>query len=178
MDTGLIREARPLPALQGADPRGRAQVPRLQGLARRPRRPPRALRAPRIIVTHRRLHGDGRPRLQPRVPGRRGAAPHQARRRQRRAGGRPAPPTPGAIGPELEAEPEPPPPDPNRPWHAREIRIGEVHPLDIAWSPSGQSIYVSADDATLREYRIKNGELVHQASVPAQGDHIRLLFGR
>jgi DNA-binding beta-propeller fold protein YncE len=87
-------------------------------------------------------------------------------------------PSPGSIGPEIEAEPEPLPPDPNRPWHARELRIGEVHPLDIAWSPNGQSVYVSADDATLREYRIKNGDLVHQASVPAQGDQIRLLFGR
>jgi DNA-binding beta-propeller fold protein YncE len=37
---------------------------------------------------------------------------------------------------------------------------------------------VSADDATLREYRIKSGDLIHQASVPAQGDRIRLLFGR
>ncbi len=94
------------------------------------------------------------------------------------AGAGQPPPSPGAIGPEIEAEPEPPPPDPNRPWHAREIKIGEVHPLDIAWSPSGQSLYVSADDATLREYKIKNGDLVHQASVPAQGDDIRLLFGR
>ncbi len=88
------------------------------------------------------------------------------------------PPSPGAIGPDIEAEAELPPPDPNRPWRAREIRIGEVHPLDIAWSPSGQSIYVSADDATLREYRVKNGDLIHQASVPAQGDQLRLLFGR
>jgi DNA-binding beta-propeller fold protein YncE len=87
-------------------------------------------------------------------------------------------PSPGAIGPDIEPEPEPLPPDPNRPWHAREIKIGEVHPLDIAWSPSGKSLYVSADDATLREYRIKTGDLVHQASVPAQGDQIRLLFGR
>lgn len=94
------------------------------------------------------------------------------------ASGAPRAPSPGAIGPEIEPEPEPPPPDPNRPWRTREIKIGEVHPLDIAWSPSGQSIYVSADDATLREYRVKTGEIVHQASVPAQGDQIRLLFGR
>src|SRR6201999_670272 len=87
-------------------------------------------------------------------------------------------PSPGAIGPDIEPEPEPAPPDPDRPWHAREIRIGEVHPLDIAFSPGGQSVYVSADDATVREYRLKNGDLVHQASVPAQGDQIRLLFGR
>jgi DNA-binding beta-propeller fold protein YncE len=91
------------------------------------------------------------------------------------------PPSPGALGPDIEGiepDPEPPPPDPNKPWRAREIRIGEVHPLDIAWNPNGQSIYVSADDATLREYRIKNGDLIHQASMPAQGDEIHLLFGR
>ncbi|APR85316.1 Hypothetical protein A7982_10665 [Minicystis rosea] len=94
------------------------------------------------------------------------------------ASGAPRAPSPGAIGPEIEPEPDPAPPDPNKPWRAREFKIGDVHPLDIAWNPSGQSIYVSADDATLREYRIKNGDLVHQASVPAQGDQIRLLFGR
>lgn len=87
-------------------------------------------------------------------------------------------PSPGSIGPEIEPDVDPGPIDPNRPWRAREIKIGEVHPLDIAWNPNGQSIYVSADDATLREYRIKNGDLVHQASVAAQGDQIRLLFGR
>jgi DNA-binding beta-propeller fold protein YncE len=87
-------------------------------------------------------------------------------------------PAPAAIGPEPEVEPERKPIDPNRPWRSREIRIGDVHPLDIVWNPNGKSIYVSADDATLREYRIKSGELVHQASVPAQGDHIRLLFDR
>jgi hypothetical protein len=94
------------------------------------------------------------------------------------ASGAPRAPSPGSIGPEIEPEAEPAPPDPSRPWKAREFKIGEVHPLDIAFSPSGQSVYVSADDATLREYRIKNGDLVHQASVPAQGDQIRLLFGR
>ncbi len=92
----------------------------------------------------------------------------------------PRPPAPGAIGPEAEPEPESEsaPYDPNKPWRAREIHIGDVHPLDIVWSPSGQSIYVSADDATVREYRIKSGDLVHQASVQAQGDKLRLLFGR
>lgn len=88
------------------------------------------------------------------------------------------PPSPASIGPEPEHEPDPGPADPSKPWRAREIRIGEVHPLDIAFSATGDSIYVSADDATLREYRIKSGDLVHQASVPAQGDQIRLLFGR
>lgn len=92
--------------------------------------------------------------------------------------GAPRAPSPGSIGPEIEADPDPSPPDPNRPWRAREFKIGDVHPLDIAWNPNGQSIYVSADDATVREYRIKGGDLVHQASVPAQGDRIRVLFGR
>ena len=68
-------------------------------------------------------------------------------------------PAPGAIGPEPEPEPENAPPDPSKPWHAREIRIGEVHPLDIAISASGTSVYVSADDATVREYTIKSGDL-------------------
>jgi DNA-binding beta-propeller fold protein YncE len=89
-----------------------------------------------------------------------------------------AAPAPGSIGPEPEVEPEAKPLDLSRPWKAREIRIGEPHPLDIVWNPNGKSVYVSADDATLREYRIKNGDLVHQASVPAQGDRIRLLFDR
>ncbi len=87
-------------------------------------------------------------------------------------------PAPGAIGPEPDPEPDNAPPDPTKPWHAREIRVGEVHPLDIAFSASGASVYVSADDATVREYTLKSGDLVHQASVPAQGDQIRLLFGR
>jgi DNA-binding beta-propeller fold protein YncE len=88
-------------------------------------------------------------------------------------------PAPGSIGPEVEVEPEPPAPaDPNRRWKVREIRIGDVHPLDLAFHPKGTSIYVSADDATLREYRIKTGELIHQASMPATGDQIRLLFDR
>ncbi|HVY45320.1 MAG TPA: hypothetical protein VHB21_05545 [Minicystis sp.] len=90
----------------------------------------------------------------------------------------PSAPAPGSIGPEPEVEPAPKPLDPSRPWHAREIRIGDVHPLDLAFSPSGKSVYVSGDDATLREYRIKNGDLVHQASMPAQGDAIRVLFDR
>lgn len=86
---------------------------------------------------------------------------------------------PAGIGPEVEPEPEAPrPADPTRRWKTREIKVGEVHPLDIEWSPTGESIYVSADDATLREYKLKTGEQIHQASVPAQGDQIRLLFDR
>lgn len=92
----------------------------------------------------------------------------------------PKAPSPAGIGVEPEPEPEraKAPADPTKRWKAREIRIGDVHPLDLAWNPKGSSVYVSADDATLREYVIKNGQLVHQASMPAQGDRIRLLFDR
>lgn len=85
---------------------------------------------------------------------------------------------PGSFGPEIEPEPEPEPPDPKKLWRARKIVIGDVHPLDVVFHPKGTSVYVSADDATLREYRLKTGELIHKASMPAQGDDIRLLFDR
>jgi DNA-binding beta-propeller fold protein YncE len=89
-------------------------------------------------------------------------------------------PAPAAIGPEtpIEAEKPRPPADPTARWKARELKIGEVHPLDLEFSPKGDDLYVSADDATLREYRVKSGDMIHKASVPAQGDHIRLLFDR
>jgi DNA-binding beta-propeller fold protein YncE len=90
---------------------------------------------------------------------------------------------PGTIGPdEIDtADPaEPPAPtDVKGRWRvAREFRVGDFHPLDIAFNPVGASLYVSGDDASLREYRLKTGELIHKASVPAQGDHIRVLFDR
>lgn len=89
-----------------------------------------------------------------------------------------AAPGPAAIGP----DPAPKKPqlstDPERAWRVRQFRIGDVRPLDLAFHPSGNSVYVSCDDATLREYRLSNGELLHQAQMPAQGDHIRLLFNR
>lgn len=87
-------------------------------------------------------------------------------------------PRPGSIGPEIEAEPEPTPADPQKRWKTREIRLGDAHPLDVVFHPKGTSVYVSADDATLREYKLKTGELVHKASMPAQGDEIRMLFDR
>jgi hypothetical protein len=88
-------------------------------------------------------------------------------------------PPPAAIGPEIEPEPEPPPPvDPSKRWRTREINIGDVHPLDVVFHPKGTSVYVSGDDASLREYKLKNGELFHKASTPAQGDELRLLFDR
>ncbi|AUX47655.1 hypothetical protein SOCE26_091770 [Sorangium cellulosum] len=87
-------------------------------------------------------------------------------------------PDPAAFGPDSPEEPSPPPPESKGRWRAREVRIGDVHPLDVVFNPKGTSIYVSADDASLREYTIQSGELIHKASVPAQGDHIRLLFDR
>lgn len=87
-------------------------------------------------------------------------------------------PRPAGFGPDIEPEPEPLPLDPNKRWKTREIQIGDVHPLDVVFHPKGTSVYVSTDDATLREHKLKTGELVHKASMPAQGDEIRMLFER
>lgn len=92
----------------------------------------------------------------------------------------PTEPSPAAAGPEVP-EPQPtsaPASDPNRAWTTREIKIGDAHPLDLVFSRDGKSLYVSADDATVREYTVASGEAVHKASVPAKGDRIALLFGR
>jgi hypothetical protein len=64
-----------------------------------------------------------------------------------------------------------------RSWHARELQV-DRHPLDLVFSPSGDSIYVSGDDATLWEYDVKTGKVLHMTNLPAQGDSIRLLGGR
>lgn len=93
-------------------------------------------------------------------------------------GSAPAAPGPAAIGPELEPEPAPTPADPERRFRLRDIEVDGAHPLDIVFHPKGTSIYVSTDDGTLREYSLKTGDLLHKASVPAQGDHIRVLFDR
>ncbi|KYG09721.1 hypothetical protein BE21_16300 [Sorangium cellulosum] len=85
-------------------------------------------------------------------------------------------PNPAAFGP--DPVPPPPHPEPKGRWRARDFRIGDVHPLDVVFNPSGASVYVSGDDASLREYTLESGEIIHKASVPAQGDHIRLLFDR
>lgn len=87
-------------------------------------------------------------------------------------------PPPAAIGPDPQPKKPQLSPDPDRSWRVRQFKIGDVRPLDLVFSPAGNSVYVSCDDATLREYKLSTGELLHQASVPAQGDHIRLLFGR
>jgi hypothetical protein len=87
-------------------------------------------------------------------------------------------PSPAAVGPDpTTPAPKALPPADARKWGAREIRMGDVHPLDLAFSKDGSSLFVSADDATVREYKVESGEIVHKASVPAKGDHVRLLFG-
>ncbi len=62
-------------------------------------------------------------------------------------------------------------------WHTRRLTI-DVHPLDLLFSPGGETLYVSGDDASIREYDLTTGKLLHMASVPAQGDRIRLLADR
>jgi DNA-binding beta-propeller fold protein YncE len=89
-----------------------------------------------------------------------------------------AEPGPAAVGPDAEPKPPPPSPATKRVWKTREIKMGDVHPLDLTFSKDGTSLYVSADDATIREYRVESGEIVHKASVPAKGDRIRILFDR
>lgn len=90
----------------------------------------------------------------------------------------PGAPGPAAIGPEPAPQKPQLSPDPNRLWRVRQFKIGDTRPLDLVFHPSGNSLYASCDDATLREYKLSTGEILHQAQMPAQGDHIRLLFGR
>lgn len=89
-------------------------------------------------------------------------------------------PAPAAVGPDPEkpkATP-PPAPTPKRKWTARELKMGDVHPLDVVWSSTGDTLFVSADDATLREYKVSSGEMLHKATVPAKGDRLRRIFDR
>ncbi|MEZ4297928.1 MAG: hypothetical protein R3B70_23430 [Polyangiaceae bacterium] len=91
----------------------------------------------------------------------------------------PSAPAPAAIGPDPAQDKKPQlSPDPDRPWRVRQFKIGDVRPLDLEFNPNGASIYVSCDDATLREYKLSTGEIIHQAQMPAQGDDMRVLFNR
>jgi predicted nucleic acid-binding Zn ribbon protein len=84
-----------------------------------------------------------------------------------------------SLGPERvlrTAEPAAAPVDLGE-WRAREIAV-DVHPLDVVVGPSGATAYVTADDASLREIDLATGRLLHMASVPAQGDRLRLLHDR
>jgi hypothetical protein len=85
-------------------------------------------------------------------------------------------PSPASVGPEPPKPPAPKPPV--REWRAREIPVADGRPLDLVFSKAGDSLYVSGDDATLRELRVDTGEMLHKASAPIRGDRIRLLFDR
>lgn len=62
-------------------------------------------------------------------------------------------------------------------WRTRTLGI-DVHPLDLVFHPSGRSLYVSGNDATLWEYDVSTGKVLHMATMPAQGDRLRLLADR
>lgn len=91
-----------------------------------------------------------------------------------------AEPSPASVGESARSsrKPEAAPPSAGRVWKATELKLGDIHPLDLAFAANGESLFVSGDDATLREYKMPGGEMIHKASTPAQGDRIRLLFGR
>jgi hypothetical protein len=90
-----------------------------------------------------------------------------------------AEPSPASVGEPKSSARKPELQSPaGRTWKATELRLGDIHPLDLAFSANGESLFVSGDDATLREYKMPTGEIVHKATTPAQGDRIRLLFGR
>ncbi len=92
----------------------------------------------------------------------------------------PAGAAPRVLGPDGDGQTGAPVESPrmgDREWRTRRLRL-DVHPLDLVFSASGETLYVSGDDATLREYDVKTGKLLHMASVPAQGDRIRLLGDR
>lgn len=66
---------------------------------------------------------------------------------------------------------------PVRQWRSREFSV-DVHPLDVAFSPSGRSVYVTTDDASLREYHVASGQLMRVVKIPVRGDRIRVLHDR
>jgi hypothetical protein len=61
---------------------------------------------------------------------------------------------------------------PKKSWKVREIKLGDAHPLDVCFSKDGASMFVSMDDASLREIRVATGEIVHKASLPVKGDRL------
>ena len=62
-------------------------------------------------------------------------------------------------------------------WKSRELSI-DVRPLDVIFSATGRSVYVSGDDASVREYDLRTGKILHMATAPAQGDQLRLINNR
>lgn len=62
-------------------------------------------------------------------------------------------------------------------WRARTFSVDRF-PLDVAFGASGQTLYVSGDDASLWEYDLRTGKVLHMAMMPAQGDRLVLLADR
>jgi hypothetical protein len=62
-------------------------------------------------------------------------------------------------------------------WRTRRLNV-DMHPLDATFSASGTSLYVTADDASLREYDVRSGRLLHMVHLPVRGDRLRLLHDR
>ncbi|MSP25619.1 MAG: hypothetical protein EXR75_10720 [Myxococcales bacterium] len=95
-----------------------------------------------------------------------------------------ADPSPAAFGPDPRRTVVLPPSPSEKsatidgaPWRTRTIRV-DVHPLDLVFGADGRALYVSGDDASVRAYEVATGRLLHMATVPAQGDRLRLLHGR
>lgn len=85
--------------------------------------------------------------------------------------------TPAGVVPEQQADDTGPSREAAGRWRSRTLAI-DVHPLDVVFHPSGRSIYVSGNDATLWEYDLRTGKVLHMATLPAQGDRLRLLDDR
>ncbi len=86
--------------------------------------------------------------------------------------------SPAELEPAL-AQPEPlasTAPERHR-WSSHTIRL-EARPLDLAFGPESSSLFVTAEDMSLREYDLDSGRMRHLATMPAQGDRIRVLHDR
>lgn len=89
-------------------------------------------------------------------------------------------PSPASLGPEPETkEPElvEAGDDETTRWRSRHIMV-DTHPLDLAFSGDGETVYVTGDDATLRAFDVATGRALHVKRMPAQGDRLRLLHDR
>ncbi len=88
------------------------------------------------------------------------------------------PPSPAAIGPDSPLPRASGSAEPPGPWTSKQFWASEGRPLDLAFSPSGTSLYVSRDDGSLSEHRVPSGELLHRGTMPVVGDRLELLGGR
>ncbi|MCC6527174.1 MAG: hypothetical protein IT373_31285 [Polyangiaceae bacterium] len=71
----------------------------------------------------------------------------------------------------------PVPPADTKAWKTRTLRL-EAHPLDVVFAPDGRTLYVSADDSTVRQFDVASGRLMRRVNVAIQGERLRLLHGR